>query len=238
MLALDRGDLELARTGDGALVGAAVETLDGERATVSIRAIVDADAVYGVDDAQTRLKGALLDLSGDGGGHGVGAGPNGDFVVDVDSGADDETLVSINGARHYSPSRAAPDERLLGGALNAAIARTVARYYAELLGRGPTKAQAFHHDNIVVVVLEDTMTKADHSLVAAGRGDAVLNTKRAVQEALEPYLRSAIERLSGCKVRVFMSTNHLGPDLVAELFVLDRPVPGQSAPLEPGGTER
>jgi len=124
MLAFDRGDLQLARTGDGALVGAAIETLYGEQATVSIRAIVDADAVYGVGDAQTRLKGALLDLSGDGGGHGVATGPNGDFVVDVDSGEDHETLVSINGARHYSPSRRALDERLVGGALNAAIART------------------------------------------------------------------------------------------------------------------
>jgi uncharacterized protein YbcI len=233
MLALDRGGLELARTGDSALVGAAVETLDGDQRS-SIRAIVDADAVYGVVDAQMRLKGAPLDLSGNGGGQGVAIGPNGDFVVDVDSGADDETLVFINGARHYSPSPRALDEKLLGGALNAAIARAVVRYYAEMLGRGPTKAQAFHHDNIIIVVLEDTMTKADRGLVAAGRGDAVLNTKRAVQEALEPYLRSAIERLSGCKVRAFMSTNHLEPDLVAEVFVLDRPVPGRSAPSAPG----
>jgi uncharacterized protein YbcI len=234
MLSLDRGDLELARTGDSALVGAALETLDGDRPTTSIRAIVDADAVYGVGDAHIRLKGTSLDLSAASGAHGVEAGPNGDFVVDVDSGADDETLVTIDSASHYSPSLRALDERLVGGVLNAAIARSVVRYHAEQLGRGPTKAHAFHHDNIVVVVLEDTMTRSDQSLVAAGRGDAVLYTKRAVQETLGPYLRSSIERLTGCKVQAFMSANHLEPDLVAELFVLDRPVPGQSAPSAPG----
>src|SRR5690242_14136218 len=54
MLAVDRGGLDLARTGDSALVGAAVETFDGEERP-SIWAIVDADAVYGVVDAPMRL---------------------------------------------------------------------------------------------------------------------------------------------------------------------------------------
>ena len=230
MLSIDGGAVEPARAGASGLVGAALETLDGEARTTAIRAIVDADAVYAVRDPRIRLKGAVLDLTGDGVAQAVGAGPKGNFVVDVDSRADEVTYVFINGASHYAPGRpVASGERPVGGALNAAIARTVVRYYAEQLGRGPTRARAFFRDNIVVIVLEDTMTQAERSLLTAGQDDAVLNTKSAVQHALAPYLKSAIERLTGCKVRAFMSANHLEPDLAAELFVLDRPVPGQPA---------
>jgi hypothetical protein len=33
-----------------------------------------------------------------------------------------------------------------------------------------------------------------------------------------------IERLTGCKMLAFMSSNSLDPDVAAELFLLDRPV--------------
>jgi uncharacterized protein YbcI len=230
VVALRDDEVELGKTGDTALVGVAVETLNGDASQTSIQVIVDADAVYGVKDDGVRLKGATVDLCGASGGQGLGAGVNHDFVVDVDSREDDETLVFIAGAKHYLPELpAAPAERLVGGALNAAIARTIVRYHAEQLGRGPTKAQAFHRDNIIVIVLEDTMTRAERTLVASGGADAVRHTRRAFQDALGPYLRSAIERLTGCNVRAFMSANHLDPDLAGELFVLDRPVPGQPA---------
>jgi hypothetical protein len=35
---------------------------------------------------------------------------------------------------------------------------------------------------------------------------------------------------AGCTVEAFMVANHIDPDLAAELFVLDRPVPGQERP--------
>jgi uncharacterized protein YbcI len=235
LLNLHAGEVELGKTGDSALVGAAVETLDGEASTTTIKAIVDADAVYGVKDGWIRPKGATLDLAGLTGAQGVSASINAELVVDVDSEEDDETLVSIAGAKHYAaPAVPEPAERPVGGALNAAIARLVVRYHAEQLGRGPTKAQALHRDNIIVVVLEDTMTRAERTLVASGGAEAVLHTRRAFQDALGPYLRSAVERLTGCKVRAFMSANHLAPDLASELFVLDRPVPGQPAQNDAG----
>jgi uncharacterized protein YbcI len=230
MLNLEDGEVGLGATGDTVLVGAAVETLNGEKSKTSIRVVVDADAVYGIEDPTVRLKGATLDLSGLTGGQTLGASLNADFVVDVDSSAREETLVRINDGRHYQ--RAAPpgrQERLAGGELNAAIARTVVRYHAEQLGRGPTKALAFYRDSNVVVVLEDVMTRAERSLVAAGRADAVLQTRQAFQDAMRPYLRSTVERLTGCKVRAVMSANNIDPDLAAELFILDRPVPTDRA---------
>src|SRR3954454_8644972 len=224
----EAGQVGLGATGDTAFVGVVQETLDGNASTTSIRVIVDADAVYAVDDGHERLKGDTLDLGGVSGAQGVGASVSTDFVVDVDSAAHDETLVRCNGASHRDPAAdAEPETPLVGGELNAAIARAVVRYHATHFDRGPTKAHAFYHDNIVVVVLEDVLTRSERSVAAAGGTDAVLGFKRAGQDFVRPYLRSAIERLTGIKVRAFISTNHVDPDLAAELFILDRPIPGQ-----------
>jgi uncharacterized protein YbcI len=214
----------LAATGDLDILGVAQETVGGEAARDSVRVIVDADAVYGVHDPVARLKGASLDLSRTAGAHTVGPTVNADFLVDVDSRASEETLVWIRGSNRDDPS-AVEQARLTGGELNAAIARAVVRYHSHLLGRGPTKARAFYSGNIVVIVLEEVMNQAERTLAASGQEDAVLHSKEAAQVAMRPYLRSMIDRLTGCKMLAFMSGNNVNPDVAAELFVLDRPVP-------------
>jgi uncharacterized protein YbcI len=227
MLAMTDGKVGLAATGDATLVGVAVETLDGSASTRFIRTIVDADAVYGVEDPRIRRKGATLDLAGASGAQTIAASAKADFIVDVGSSAVEETLVRFNEGRHYDKS--APqtsDERPVGGALNAAVARAIVRYNAHQLGRGPTRARAFYHDDIMVVVLEDQLTQAERSLVTGGHADAVKRTRRGLQEIMRPYLTSTVERLTGCTVRAFLSANHFDPDVGAEVFILDRPIAG------------
>jgi uncharacterized protein YbcI len=236
MLAMTDGKVGLAATGDTTLLGAGLETLDGGASTRFIRVIVDPDAVYGVEDPRIRRKGDTLDLAGATGAQTVSASVNADFIVDVDSPADVETLVRFDGGKHYDKS--APqisDERPVGGALNAAVARAIVRYIAHQFGRGPTKAQAFYHDNIMVVVLEGLLSRAERSLVTGGHADAVECTRRGFQDLMRPYLRSTIERLTGCNVRAFLSANHLDPDVGAELFVLDKPI-AEPPPETPTGT--
>jgi uncharacterized protein YbcI len=122
-------------------------------------------------------------------------------------------------------ARPVPRELLTGGRLNAAITRAVVRSHSEHAGRGPTKATAFFHDNVIVVVLEQTMTRSERSLAASGRLDAVHDVRQELQRAMRADLVSAIEALTGCTVSAFMGDNCVEPDLAVELFVLDRPVP-------------
>ncbi len=122
---------------------------------------------------------------------------------------------------------ATPQQTLTGGRLNAALANAVVRVHSQYVGRGPTKGQAFFRNNMVVVVLEDTLTRAERSLVADGKEDMVLGMRRQFQRTMSDDLVSAIEELTGCSVVAFMSDNHIDPDVAAELFVLDRPVPGE-----------
>jgi uncharacterized protein YbcI len=117
-----------------------------------------------------------------------------------------------------------PPEPLVGGALNQAIANAVVRSHTRLVGRGPTKAQAFYRHNVVVVLMQDTLTVGERTLVANGRVDAVHALRLELQPAMQAELTDEVERLTGCVVEAFMSTNHIDPDLAAQLFVLDRSI--------------
>lgn len=67
----------------------------GADGATSIKAIVNPDAVYAVDDANARLAGATLDIAA--GGMGVAASVNADLLVVAPSSAAERTLVRIAG---------------------------------------------------------------------------------------------------------------------------------------------
>lgn len=94
------------------------------------------------------------------------------------------------------------------------------RRTAQYTGRGPTKARTIIRDDVVLVVLEDTLTKGERSLVTHDRAHKVLELRHEFQEAMGADLTADIERLTGRRVIAFMSTNHIDPDLAAELFIL------------------
>jgi uncharacterized protein YbcI len=108
-----------------------------------------------------------------------------------------------------------------GGPLGAAISNAVVRLLAEYTGRGPTKARTTIREDLVVVLLQDTLTKGERALVAKGRGDKVVELRAEFQGAMREDVAAAVEELMGRKVIAFMSTNHIDPDLAAEIFVLE-----------------
>jgi len=97
---LETGEVDLAATNDTALLGAVLETLSGTDSTTRIRVIVDRDAVYGVYDANARLAGATLDISGTTGAMTVATSSNADLTVVAESTASEETLVMITPGEH------------------------------------------------------------------------------------------------------------------------------------------
>jgi uncharacterized protein YbcI len=228
LLNFERGDVALAVAGDGTLVGAMTERLSGAGPRGRVNVIVDADAVYGVDDPTARSKDDSLWLSGASGAQGVSDGADGDLHVVLGSRADHETLVRINPGRHHVPVSEEYTAGPGGGELNAAIARAVVRRYREHVGRGPSKAQAFYRGNVLVLVLENTMTRAEQSLAASGQVTAVTQVRDAIRQTMRPGLVAIVEELTGCKVLALMSASHLDPDMASEVFVLDRPVASAS----------
>src|SRR3990170_4201166 len=78
---LETGEIDLAATNDDALLGVVLETKLGVDSTNRAKVIVDEDAVYGVSDANARLAGATLDISGTTGAQAVTTSSNKEFVV-------------------------------------------------------------------------------------------------------------------------------------------------------------
>ena len=115
-------------------------------------------------------------------------------------------------------------DHLVGGHRSAAIANLVVKLMSEYTGRGPTKARTYMQDDLITVVLQDGLTRGEHSLVRDGKRDLVLNTRSAFQQTMREDLITGIERLSGRTVKAFMSTNHIDPDVAIECFLLE-PVP-------------
>jgi uncharacterized protein YbcI len=232
LLALDDGVLRPALPGDKGFVGLAIESVARGSTHPEVSVILNEDAVYAVDDPHPRTEGDRLALEGPSGAQGVSATPGSELVVVASSAADDETLVQIRPQHHVVSSGDADGwpqpavGHVAPGDDNAAIARDVVRLYREYLGRGPTRSQAFQHDDFVVVVLEDTMTPAQRNVSARGGGEALSAVRAAFQDAMRPDLESLVERLTGRQVRAFLATQQLDPDILCVLFVLDGPADG------------
>jgi uncharacterized protein YbcI len=89
-------------------------------------------------------------------------------------------------------------------------------------GRGPTKAKTLINDELVTVLLADTLTTGERTLVESGHADRVMEIRHDYQLAMRDDLVALVERQLDRKVVAFMSQNHIDPDLAAEIFVLER----------------
>ena len=110
-----------------------------------------------------------------------------------------------------------------GGTLNAAISHAIVGLLREYTGRGPMTSRTTIRDNVVLVMLEQTLTKGEQSLVNKGRVDKVIEIRHEFQEAMREESMARISELTGRQVVAMLSANHVNPDLGAEIFVLDGP---------------
>jgi len=98
---LESGEVDLAATGDTALVGIVLETKAGTDSVTEIEAIADPDAIYSVYDPNARSYGDTLDIAGTTGAMTVAATSNADLIVVGGLLATERTLVMINHGSHF-----------------------------------------------------------------------------------------------------------------------------------------
>lgn len=103
----------------------------------------------------------------------------------------------------------------------AEISNMVVAVYADYLGRGPTKARTYASDGVVTCLLEDTLTRAEQSLIQSGRESAVLEVRNSLQETMREELVKAMEKLTELRVKAMISGTQLDPDVTTQVFVLD-----------------
>ena len=116
------------------------------------------------------------------------------------------------------------------------ISREVVGLFKKYVGRGPTYARTYVHDDLVVTMLHDTMTRGEQTLKEEDEEEKLRDLRKIFQGAFRDEAVSAVERATGRRVVAFLSDHAVEPDWSAEIFVLESPGgPGQVSDPQPGG---
>jgi uncharacterized protein YbcI len=124
--------------------------------------------------------------------------------------------VIAQGDGHLS---AKPETRVLHELCNEMV-----RIYKQMFGRGPTRARAdWAGPHAVLCTLEDSLTPAERKMVEVGEHQRLQETRMFFQHVCEDDFRESVERITGRKVRAFVSGIDTDTDVSSEVFYLQRP---------------
>ena len=94
--------------------------------------------------------------------------------------------------------------------------------YKEAFGRGPTKACArYAGPDVIVVLLEKTLTVVERNLVALGQEDRLRELRHVTRNALEDQLRTIVERSTRRRTLALMTAIDPQRDVAAEVITLE-----------------
>jgi uncharacterized protein YbcI len=102
------------------------------------------------------------------------------------------------------------------------VSNEMVRLYKTQFGRGPTRARTnWAGPDTLISTLENSLTPAERNMVALGEHQRLRDTRMFFQYASEERFREIIERLSGRKVRAFVSGIDVERDVSSEVFYLE-----------------
>ena len=109
---------------------------------------------------------------------------------------------------------------MLTGQTRSQIASGFVRLHSRYYGRGPTRCKVYAEADLVVVVLEETFTPAERTLIGHGQSEGIQEIRRNFQSIMADQFKSLIEQATGRKVRSFTSETDLENDIAVEVFLL------------------
>lgn len=96
------------------------------------------------------------------------------------------------------------------------------RIYKEKFGRGPTKARSNYADeNTLIVTLEETLTAVERTMLNLGEKQRLEETRLFFQNAVRAEFVNTVERITGRKVRGFVSGMDADVDIATEIFYFE-----------------
>jgi uncharacterized protein YbcI len=105
------------------------------------------------------------------------------------------------------------------------ISNATVRLYKAAFGRGPTHARArFAGPDTLVVLLQDTLTVSERSLVALGEHERLRANRLVLHQVVENEIRSVVERILQRPTLSLISGLDTHRDVAAEVVLLAPPV--------------
>jgi uncharacterized protein YbcI len=109
------------------------------------------------------------------------------------------------------------------------ISNETVKLYKQALGRGPTKVRTLFADpNTVVILLEDALSAGERTLLDVGAEERLREFRQVIHEALEPAMRSLLERTLGRETRAFIAGIDPGEATAAHVITLVPTAPNDS----------
>jgi uncharacterized protein YbcI len=108
------------------------------------------------------------------------------------------------------------------GLLMVEISNAMVQLYKELFGRGPTKAKTnYAGPDLLVTTLENSLTRIERTMADAGEHERLRDLRMHFQYLGEDDFVETVERITGRKVRAFVSGMDTKRDVASELFYLE-----------------
>lgn len=102
------------------------------------------------------------------------------------------------------------------------LCNEMVRIYKEIFGRGPTRARAdWAGRDALLCTLEDSLTPAERKMAEVGDHQRLRETRMFFQHVCEADFRESVERITGRKVRAFVSGIDTNTDVSSEIFYLE-----------------
>ena len=117
--------------------------------------------------------------------------------------------------------QATRDQSSVDPSIAAGLSRRMVQLMSRYTGRGPNQARTVLDPGFALVILEDTLTKGEHSLVDAGEHASVLAQRRTFQVLMREEAITAVEEITGRRVRTYLSDFSPGDGIAAELFLFE-----------------
>jgi uncharacterized protein YbcI len=101
------------------------------------------------------------------------------------------------------------------------ISNVMVHLYKVAFGRGPTHARArFAGADLLVVLLQDTMTVSERRLVAMNQHERLREHRLLLHDTVEDEMRGAVERILGRPTLALISGIDPKHDVAVETFLL------------------
>jgi len=108
------------------------------------------------------------------------------------------------------------------GLIMVEVSNAMVRLYKDLFGRGPTKTKtSYAGPDLIVSTLENSLTRIERTMVEAGEHERLRDLRMHFQYLGEDDFVGAVEKITGRKVRAFVSGVDTKRDVASELFYLE-----------------
>ena len=120
----------------------------------------------------------------------------------------------------------ATEDRPSIGTTSTAISKAAVGIVAGYVGRGPRSVRTLINANVILVLMQEVLTRGERALAAADDAPLVRELRRRLHAAMRDDLVAAVEALSSRKVIACISDIHVEANALVQVFVLQTALAG------------